>query len=155
SASDLIVRIDRLENQIRELTGTIEQLQYRNQQLEQQVRQLQGGGDPRISDANVRGAAPAAPPIRSVGSAQPLPPRAPPPLPGGPPMAAAPAAPMRRADVFAPSQTPSAPGVPRTLGRMETIAPAEEPALNAPSVGAPGGRAAGAPLDLAALGGHN
>src|SRR5262245_37643852 len=121
SASDLIVRIDRLENQIRELTGTIEQLQYRNQQLEQQVRQLQAGGDPRAM-----GAAPAAPPIRSVGSAQPLPPpgaphiAAPPPVAAAPPIAAAPAAPMRRADVFDPSQNPSAPGVPRTLGRMET-----------------------------------
>src|SRR4029450_255301 len=40
---DLIVRLERLENQIRQLTGTIEQLQYRNQQLEQQVQQLRGG----------------------------------------------------------------------------------------------------------------
>src|SRR6516165_7386046 len=32
--SELVVRIDRLENQIRQLTGQLEQLQYRNQQLE-------------------------------------------------------------------------------------------------------------------------
>src|SRR5262249_53109807 len=31
--SELIVRLDRLETQIRQLTGVIEQLQYRNQQL--------------------------------------------------------------------------------------------------------------------------
>jgi tol-pal system protein YbgF len=61
---------------------------------------------------------------------------------------------MRRADVFDPSQNPSAPGAPRMLGRMETIAPADEPPMNAPPIGVPGGRAAGAPLDLAALGGH-
>ena len=33
SASDLTIRLDQLENQMRQLTGTIEQLQYRNQQL--------------------------------------------------------------------------------------------------------------------------
>src|ERR1700687_3632745 len=33
SPADLVVRIDRLEAQIRQLTGTIEQLQFRNQQL--------------------------------------------------------------------------------------------------------------------------
>src|SRR5262249_4481545 len=38
SEADLVVRIERLENQIRQLTGTIEQLQYRNQQLEEQLR---------------------------------------------------------------------------------------------------------------------
>src|SRR5262249_19771791 len=35
SEADLIVRLDRLENALRQLTGTVEQLQYRNQQLEQ------------------------------------------------------------------------------------------------------------------------
>src|SRR5262245_9508263 len=38
SPSELTVRLERLENQIRQLTGAIEQLQYRNQQLEQMVR---------------------------------------------------------------------------------------------------------------------
>ena len=33
-----VLRIERLEAQIRQLTGTIEQLQYRNQQLENQLR---------------------------------------------------------------------------------------------------------------------
>src|SRR5437867_2917102 len=32
AGSDLIVRLDRLETQIRQLTGVIEQLQFRNQQ---------------------------------------------------------------------------------------------------------------------------
>src|SRR5262245_37250104 len=31
SAADVVVRLDRLENQIRQLTGVIEQLQFRNQ----------------------------------------------------------------------------------------------------------------------------
>ena len=38
STSELLTRLDRLEAAIRQLTGSMEQLQYRNQQLEQQVR---------------------------------------------------------------------------------------------------------------------
>src|SRR5262245_59010845 len=44
--AELTVRINRLEAQIRQLTGTIEQLQYRNQQLEAQLRQMEGPGAP-------------------------------------------------------------------------------------------------------------
>ena len=36
--TDQVLRIERLEAQIRQMTGTIEQLQYRNQQLENQLR---------------------------------------------------------------------------------------------------------------------
>ena len=46
SAPDLMLRIDRLETQIRQLTGAIEQLQFRNQQLEGQVRRMQEEGLP-------------------------------------------------------------------------------------------------------------
>ena len=34
---DVVLRLERLESQIRQLTGVIEQLQYRNQQLEAEV----------------------------------------------------------------------------------------------------------------------
>ena len=34
TAADLLTRIDQLESQIRQLTGSVEQLQFRNQQLE-------------------------------------------------------------------------------------------------------------------------
>jgi TolA-binding protein len=54
SQADLLTRIDRLEAALRELTGTVEQLQYRNLQLEQQLRALQ--------DASQTGARPPAPP---------------------------------------------------------------------------------------------
>jgi TolA-binding protein len=47
SAPDLVVRLERLETQIRQLTGAIEQLQFRNQQLESQVRRMQEEGVPR------------------------------------------------------------------------------------------------------------
>jgi tol-pal system protein YbgF len=54
------------------------------------------------------------------------------------------AVPGRRSDVFDPNENPNAPGVPRPLGSI--MAPEPEP-----QIGAPGGRAAGAPLDLSTL----
>ncbi|RAI36390.1 hypothetical protein CH340_03020, partial [Rhodoplanes serenus] len=41
SESDLIVRLNQLESQMRRLTGDLEQAQFRNQQLEQQLRRMQ------------------------------------------------------------------------------------------------------------------
>ena len=129
SGSDLVVRLERLESQIRQLTGAIEQLQFRNQQLEAQVRRLQEGG--------------------ATSGVQPRP--SSPSVPSGP---AATTAPGRRGDAFDPAQNPSAPGVPHTLGAVN--APASQPHAaadpNDPSIAAPGGRVANAPLDLANMG---
>ncbi len=95
--SDLVVRLERLEAQMRQLTGTIEQLQFRNQQLENQVRRMQ-------EDADSRGGAPrSAPQARAPGI---LPPAAPGPGP----------APARHGDAFDPTLNPTAPGAPRSLG---------------------------------------
>src|SRR5271169_2832574 len=58
SDADLVTHIDHLEAEIRELTGTIEQLQFRNQQLQQEVQRLQAG-------------APAATPPKSAADATP------------------------------------------------------------------------------------
>jgi tol-pal system protein YbgF len=66
SESDVVVRLDQLQNDMRRLTGQIEELQYRNQQLEQMVRQMQeerGGAPPRPGVAP--SAAPVAPARRS------------------------------------------------------------------------------------------
>src|SRR5262245_12247925 len=93
SGSDLVVRLERLESQIRQLTGAIEQLQFRNQQLEAQVRRLQEGG--------------------ATSGVQPRP--VSPSVPSGP---AATTAPGRRGDAFDPAQNPSAPGAPHTLGAV-------------------------------------
>ncbi len=41
--SDVVTRLDRLEETVRDLTGQVQELQYHNQQLQQQVQQLQGG----------------------------------------------------------------------------------------------------------------
>jgi tol-pal system protein YbgF len=160
--TDLVVRLERLENQIRQLTGVIEQLQYRNQQLEQQLRRVQEDTDYRFQELG--GKAPARPaPNRATGPGQIAP--------AGP----APATPGRRSDVFDPNENPNAPGAPRALGGGPLVTPAPgvagpppvasaapppavvppAPVIDDPAapdiVGAPGGRAAGAPLDLSTL----
>jgi tol-pal system protein YbgF len=165
SATDLMVRIDRLEAQIRQLTGSMEQLQFRNQQLEGQLRRLQEDAEFRFQELGSKAARPSAP-TRSTAT----------PSPAQPPAAQVPAAPQaqsqvqsqaqsqvqvapaapagRRGDAFDPSQNPTAPGVPRALGStaVQPGTPADQaPVAEAPPIGAPGGRAAGAPLDLSTV----
>lgn len=144
SAPDLAMRLERLENQLRQLTGSIEQLQFRNQQLEQQVRRNQEDVDYRLQE---------------MGGGKAPPPRRPQPQPSAQstqPPAASPPAPQpsaattgRRSDVFDPNDNPSAPGAPQTLGSIPTRTASGGPVVDdEPQVGAPGGRGAGAPLDL-------
>jgi tol-pal system protein YbgF len=153
SGGDLGVRLDRLEAQIRQLTGAIEQLQYRNQQLEGQLRRMQPDGDYRVQD----GAARAAPSARPQAPAQP---QAPYPQPQAPysqpqaPYSPPPAAGGRRGDAFDPAVNPSAPGAPRPLGTTAPSAPLTQAQDPEEAVGAPGGRSAGAPLDLSTLTGR-
>jgi tol-pal system protein YbgF len=137
--ADLTVQINQLQAQIRQLTGTIEQLQYRNQQLEQQVRALQGNPAPGPGPgAAVSPGYPANPPhTRGIQQTSPVQQNYPPPV-----IAAGPG---RRSDVFDPNEHPNAPGAPRALGSPSTVA-IPDPA--AAPIGAPGGRMAGAPLDL-------
>ena len=150
SQADLLTRIDRLEAALRELTGTVEQLQYRNQQLEQQLRALQ--------DASQAGARPPASP-------QPQPP----PRPTGTIFAAAcrataaghrrsaaacayraGAAAVRRPDAAVAAMrsirrlNPAAPGAPRPLGTSTAATEPPPPVADAPPAGrsAPARRAA-------------
>jgi tol-pal system protein YbgF len=95
---DVMLRLDRLENQIRQLTGVIEQLQYRNQQLENYVRRMQEDGDGRGVARPPAQARPQVVPGQG----------APGPVPASP----------RRGDAFDPTQNPNAPGAPHTLGSM-------------------------------------
>src|SRR5262245_3602591 len=76
SSGDLAMRLDRLEAQIRQLTGAIEQLQYRNQQLEGQLRRMQPDADYRVQDGAAR-AAPSARPAPAQSPAPYPPPQAP------------------------------------------------------------------------------
>jgi tol-pal system protein YbgF len=167
------MRIDRLEAQIRQLTGAIEQLQHRNQQLETQLRRVLDEAENRSPDtrgANVRPAAPGRPAANPSAAQAPaaVPPAATAPVASPqvaasqlapPPVAAAqPAAPAttgatpgRRGDAFDPSQNPGAPGAPRPIGTSVPSAPIQPYPGGDEPVGAPGGRSAGAPLDLSAL----
>jgi tol-pal system protein YbgF len=133
---DLSVRLGRMENALRQLTGTIEQLQYRNQQLEMQLKRMQDDTEYRLQQLGSKGGA-------APGGAT------------GAPVNAAPSPrPGSRSDVFDPSQHPAAPGAPRTLGNAAVIAAPDQNAANDQPIGAPGGRDAGAPLDLSTLAGN-
>lgn len=130
--ADLTVRIDRLEGALRQLTGQIEQLQYQNQQLQMQLQRMQqAGGAPAAAQPQYQQQPQFQPP---QGRPTQLPPPA--------------ATPGRRGDVFDPNQDPNAPGAPRVLGNQTASA---APVVNDAPVGAPGGRDAGAPLDLSTL----
>jgi len=126
--SELVVRIDRLENQIRQLTGQLEQLQYRNQQLEAALRRLQDDNESRSQELGTRG-------VPRVGTARPgL---------AQPMQSAAPGG--RRSDAFDPAENPGALGAPRALGSTspQPVAPggrrsdAFDPAENPNAPGAP------------------
>ena len=146
--TEQVLRIEKLEAQIRQLTGTVEQLQYRNQQLENQVRAAGGTPSGAAAPGPVAAMPPPAPPppnaltqqaARSPVQAAPLPPASPPP--GG-----------RRADVFDPSQNPNAPGAPRPLGGVAArAAPDRSPPSRRSACRADAARAA--PLDLSTMNG--
>jgi tol-pal system protein YbgF len=147
--SELVARIGRLENQIRQMTGMLEELQHRNNQLEQQLKRVQQDTDYRFQEMT-----PSSRPVppRGQSATPPQPPASLPPVASrqGPPPTVvpdqqiAPAAPGRRGDVFDPTTAPDAPGAPRNLGTI--------PAGPAGGDGDPR-RAPGAPLDLGSLAG--
>jgi tol-pal system protein YbgF len=153
---DLVVRLDRLENQIRQLTGLVEQLQFRNQQLEQQLQRMQQDVEFRFQEMGSSGRPPAG---RGQSGALPGPGPRPGPAAGpavatgpgiGPGPATAPSA--GRRDVFDPTTAPNAPGAPRTLGTLPG-GPDPGPVIMAPGSGEPVRRPPGSPLDLGSLSG--
>jgi tol-pal system protein YbgF len=158
SVSDLVARVDRLEEAMRNLTGSIEQLQYQNRQLQHQVQSLEGARQP--GSAAARPAAPAAqyaPAPRPSYAAPPPAQYSPPPAQQySPPPQYAPQAQAgsRRHDAFDPAAAPNAVGEPEPLVTDEADAApgsgrhdAFDPAL------APG--APGAPRPLGASTGAN
>ncbi len=129
-ASAAVIRLGRLEEQIRTMTGQIEELQYQNRKLEENLRKLQADTDFRFQDLQ-RGAGGAPAPAR---------PTVPPPqrrgeTGGGTPDGAGtladdapasvpetPRASRGTSDAFDPDANPSAPGAPKPLG---TTAPSQ------------------------------
>jgi tol-pal system protein YbgF len=126
--AELLVRIDRLENQVRQLTGQIEQMQYRNQQLEAALKRLQDDNEFRFQELSGHGGSRAAP--ARPATVQPVQPAAP----SG-----------RRSDAFDPAENSGALGAPRALGSTspQPVAPggrrsdAFDPAENPGALGAP------------------
>ena len=143
------VRIQQLEEQLRNLTGQNEELQHRNQILEQQLRQGQGSAPPVNANVNTNAAPPPAPPSAPMqiepnqgyggspypqqqgGYQQPGYQQQPAPIVQGDAVAT----PGRqgRDDAFNPALHPNAPGVPRALGGGQM------PMESGPGGGAPGG----------------
>ena len=107
-AGALVVRVERLENQLRAANGAIEELQNQQRRLEEQIKRFQEDVEFRLGGAH--GAAPGA-----IAEA-------------------APAKPGKRSDAFDPSIDPNATGAPRPIGTT----PPSAPLTNAPpAVGAP------------------
>ena len=140
-SSELGMRVDRIENALRQLTGTIEELQHQNQMLQTQLKRMQDDSEYRFRELGSKGPPPGAVPRAMAPQTQPAPMNVP----------ADAATNGRRSDAFDPSRQPNAPGAPRVLGNEAIAAPPVANAANEPPVGAPGGRAPGAPLDLTTL----
>jgi tol-pal system protein YbgF len=156
SQADLLTRIDRLEAALRELTGTVEQLQYRNQQVEQQLRALQDASQtgarppaspqpqspprPNAQYSPPPAVAPPAPIVAAAPPPAPIEPEPPPPPPGR----------SGRGDAFNPALNPAAPGAPRPLGTSTAATEPPPPVANVPPA-AGGPRQPGAPLDLSSV----
>jgi tol-pal system protein YbgF len=105
-ASESVVRLNRLESEIRRLNGRIEELEQQNRQLAEQVKRFQEDVEFRLSG----GKPPAGTPVAAAApAAKP---------PGDTPAApAVPAVPRPgRGDAFDPDKAPQAPGAPRPLG---------------------------------------
>jgi tol-pal system protein YbgF len=103
-AGALVVRIDRLENQLRAANGAIEELQNQQHRLEEQLKKFQEDVEFRMSGGK------GAPPVAE---------------------ASAPLRPSKRSDAFDPGADPNAVGAPRPLGTTTPSAPLVAPP-NAP-----------------------
>ncbi|WP_127092048.1 tol-pal system protein YbgF [Aquabacter cavernae] len=99
--AEMVLRMERLENTVRQLTGQVEQLQYRLQQMEAASGRPVGGTP-----------APALPPPTANRAPVSVPQSAP----LAPPPGTAPTGAGKRSDAFDPAMIPEAPGAPQPLG---------------------------------------
>jgi len=145
--AQLLVRIGRLESQMRQINGQIEQMQFETRKLEEQLKKFQEDVDFRFHEGGA-GAPAAKPPqkrseaaeTQTFTGAQLAAPgaAAPPPRVNG------------RGDAFDPSQNPAAPGAPRQLGNLAPAASANQGNPRRDESTLPGAdqNDPGAPLDL-------
>lgn len=151
----LLIRITRLEDQLRALTGQVEQLQFQNRKLDDQMRKMQADVDFRFQDLQRAPASGTRPAPAKRGDAGDT---------GAPVTVLADAAPVaetigadapkpatRRSDAFDPGVNPDAPGAPRPLGTTPPSRPAPNVAVASVSQTTPSPAMATpphAPLDL-------
>jgi len=128
SDASLLVRVEHLEDQIRQMTGQIQQMQFENHQLEDQLKKFEqdvdfrfqeghGGHPMRHSEASPADVPPAAP-IDADSAPPPADQDA-----GGTATAAAGTSHSGRDDAFDPASDPDAPGAPKPLGAGESAPP--------------------------------
>jgi tol-pal system protein YbgF len=125
-AAELVVRVNRLEEALRQANGRIEELENAQRRLEAELQKFRADVEFRFGDRS--GGAPPAPDVAEAPLA--------PDQPGVPPR-------PRRSDAFDPNSDPNAPGAPQPLGTTAPSAPlVRESPLPRES------RPAGAPLEL-------
>ncbi len=121
--AELVLRVNQLEEELRQANGRIEELENAEHRLETELQKFRQDVEYRFGDRSE-----GAPPAPDVAEA--------PQSPGEP---AAPARPRKSSDAFDPDADPNAPGAPRPLG---TTPPSTPLVREAP------GAAAGQPLEL-------
>jgi tol-pal system protein YbgF len=107
-AGALVVRIDRLEADLRRANGQIEELQNQNQRLEEAFKRFREDVEFRLSGAKPAGSPAASPPVAVLSE---------------PPPVAKP----RKSDAFDPELDPNAPGAPKVIGSTAASAPLGAP----------------------------
>ena len=121
--AELVLRVNQLEEELRQASGRIEELENAEHRLESELQKFRQDVEYRFGDRSE-----GAPPAPDVAEA--------PQSPGEP---AAPARPRKSSDAFDPDADPNAPGAPRPLGTTPPSAPLVREAP---------GAAAGQPLEL-------
>jgi tol-pal system protein YbgF len=133
-SAGLLVRIGRLESQMRQISGQIEQMQFETRGLAERLKKFQEDVDFRLHEG-AQGTPAAKPPQKHSEAPEPQ-------INGdgrSPPQTAA-IAPSRasgRGDAFDPSQNPGAPGAPRPLGGLAPAAATNPAGLDRNEPGAP------------------
>ena len=119
----LLLRVERLETDLRRANGEIEELQNQNQRLAEELRKFREDVEFRFSSGGKVAAVTPPPPVPQPAPAQPQP--------------------LRKSDAFDPNADPNAAGAPQPLGSTAPSAPLASgfQVRNPP-------RAAGQPLDL-------